>query len=108
MAEQSVHCVVVDGVARGPHNHERLVWGIVSDLDLMRAASTGRLDAEAGEAAASEIITINPDEDIKRAAQIMGEHDCSHLIVVSPDGVESLGVISSLDVARALGSRPPR
>jgi CBS domain-containing protein len=81
------------------------VWGIVSDLDLMRAASARRVDAEAGEAAASEIVTINPDEDVERAAQIMGEHDCSHLIVTSPDGVEPLGVISSLDVARALVSR---
>jgi CBS domain-containing protein len=108
MAEHSVHCVVVDGLAEGPHHTERLVWGIVSDVDLMRAAGSGRLDAEAGEAAVSEIITINPDEDIERASQIMGEHDCSHLIVVSPDGVEPLGVISSLDAARALGSRPPR
>ena len=107
MAEQSVHCVVVDGVARGPHNHERLVWGIVSDLDLMRAAGTGRLDAEVGQVTASQIITVNPDENIERAAQIMAEHDCSHLVVVSPDGVEPLGVISSLDVARALVSRPP-
>jgi CBS domain-containing protein len=108
MAEHSVHCVVVDGLADGPHHSERLVWGIVSDVDLMRAAGSGRLDAEAGEAAASEIVTINPDEDIERAAQIMGEHDCSHLIVVAPDSGQPLGVISSLDIARALASGPRR
>jgi CBS domain-containing protein len=107
MAEHGVHCVVVDGLAQGPHHDERLVWGIVSDVDLMRAAGSGRLHAEAGEAAASEIVTIGPEEDIECAAQIMGEHDCSHLIVVLPDSGQPLGVISSLDVARALawGSR---
>jgi CBS domain-containing protein len=72
MAEQSVHCVVVDGSAQGPHHSEQLVWGIVPDVDLIRAAGSGRLDAEAGEAAASEIVTIDPEEDIERAAQIIG------------------------------------
>jgi hypothetical protein len=32
----------------------------------------------------------------------MGEHDCSHLIVLAPDSEQPLGVISSLDVARGL------
>jgi hypothetical protein len=31
----------------------------------------------------------------------MGEHDCSHLIVIEPDSGRPLGVVSSLDVARA-------
>jgi CBS domain-containing protein len=107
MAEHSVHAVFVDGVTRGPQNHERLVRGFVTDLDLARAAASGPLDAEAGEVTASQIVTINPDETSGRAAQIMGEHDCSHLVVVSPEEVEPLGVTSSLEVARALVSRPP-
>ena len=107
MAEHSVHAVFVDGMARDPLNHERLVRGFVTDLDLMRAAGSGRLDAEVGQVTASQILTVDPDEKIERAAQIMAEHDCSHLVVVSPDGAEPLGVISSLDIARALVSRPP-
>ena len=107
MAEHSVHAVLVDGMGRGPLTHERLMRGFVTDLDLMRAAGSGRLDAEVGQVTASQIVTVNPDEKIERAAQIMAEHDCSHLVVVSPDRVEPLGVISSLDVARALVSRPP-
>jgi CBS domain-containing protein len=104
MAENSVHCVVVDGLAPGPHHTERLVWGVISDVDLMRATGAGRLEDQAGELAATEIVTIDPSEDIQRAAQLMGEHDCSHLIVVEPNSGRPLGVVSSLDVARAIVS----
>jgi CBS domain-containing protein len=108
MAENQVHCVVVDGLARGPHHTERLVWGVISDVDLMRAEGARRMEGEAGEIAATEIVTVDPHEDIQRAAQVMGEHGCSHLIVVEPDSGRPLGVVSSLDVARALvwGPRP--
>ncbi len=107
MAENSVHCVVVDGLARGPHT-ERLVWGVISDVDFMRAAGAERMEGEAGEIATLEIVTINPTDNIQQAAQLMGEHECSHLIVVDPDSGRPLGVVSSLDVARALvwGPRP--
>ena len=108
MAENSVHCIVVDGLARGPRNVEQLVWGVITDVELMRAASTGDLDQEVGKLAATEIITINPHDHIQRAAQLMGEHECSHLIVVDPDSGRPLGVISSLDIAKGLawGPRP--
>jgi CBS domain-containing protein len=107
MAENTAHCVVVDGLARGPHHSGHLVWGTVSDVELMRAVASGRLDGAAGEAATGELVTISPDESMERAAQIMGEQDCSHLIVVAPDSGKPLGVISSLDIARgvAWGSR---
>jgi len=106
MAEHSVHCVVVDGAKVPSHSHERLARDFVTDVDLMRAVGSGRLDAKAGEATANQIVTVIPGESIERAAQIMSEHQCSHLVVVSADGVEPLGVISSLDVVRAV-SRPP-
>ncbi len=66
------------------------------------------MDGEAGEIAASEIVTIERSEDVQRAPQLMGEHECSHLIVTDPDSGRPLGVVSSLDVARALvwGPRP--
>jgi CBS domain-containing protein len=65
------------------------------------------LDGESGQAATGELVTVNPDESIEHAAQIMGEHNCSHLIVVAPDSGTPLGVISSLDIARGIawGSR---
>jgi CBS domain-containing protein len=112
MARHCVHCVVVDGLARGADRGEHLVWGILSDLDLMRAAAAGRLDVAAGELAASEIITVDPDDTIERVVQLMAEHDITHVVVVAPDTGQPAGVVSSLDVAGALareyGTGPER
>jgi CBS domain-containing protein len=102
MAELGVRCVVVGGLARGDHGEERFVWGIVSDLDLMRAIAAERLADPAAELAVTEIVTIAPHEPVARAAQLMGEHDCAHLIVAAAGSQRPLGVISSLDVARAI------
>jgi CBS domain-containing protein len=102
MARHCVHCVVVDGLARGADRDEHRVWGILSDLDLMRAVAAGRLDVAAGELAASEIVTVDPDDTIEHVAQLMAEHDITHLVVVAPDTGRPAGVISSLDVAEAL------
>jgi CBS domain-containing protein len=108
MAEHNVHCVVVDGLARDRHHNERLVWGILSDIEVMRAVGDEQMDVQAGALAATEIVTIAVEDDVHRAAQLMSEHECSHLVVVDRDVARPVGVISSLDVARALawGVRP--
>jgi len=101
MASRSVHCVVVDGLERDPRGGEHLVWGLVSDRELMAAASDSRLDAPAGEVAAGEVVTVEPADTAREAARLMAEHECSHLIVTDPRSGRPLGVVSSLDVARA-------
>jgi CBS domain-containing protein len=98
----TVHCVVVSGLAPTAHHSERLVWGIVSDIDLMGAAASDALGTEAGQVAATEIVTVDPGEDVERAAQLMSAHDCAHLVVISPESGEPIGVVSTLDVAGAL------
>lgn len=103
MAENSVRCVVVEGLARGRDRQEELVWGIVSDLDLIKAVAAGRGYVSAGEIAATEIVTVEVSDSVEQALQLMAEHECTHLVVVSPEG-EPAGVISSLDVAGALAS----
>jgi CBS domain-containing protein len=106
MAEHDVHCVVVDGLARGPHDREQLVWGIVTDTDLMRALAAQESGTRAGEIATTEPATVDAGDDLQKATQIMAEQDCSHLIVTSAG--RPVGVISALDIARALvwGRRP--
>jgi CBS domain-containing protein len=101
MAEHGVHCVVVDGLARGLGGSEKLVWGIVSDMDLIAAAASGRAGVSAGELAATEIVTVAPSEPVEQAVRLMAQHECPHVIVVSGDG-QPVGVVSSLDVAEAL------
>jgi CBS domain-containing protein len=83
MAEEGTHSVVVYRLAPGSHNDEERGWGIVSDVDLMRAVGAGGLRTKASEAAANEIVTIGIHESLERAAQVMAEHECSHLIVTA-------------------------
>jgi CBS domain-containing protein len=99
MANERVHCVVV-AHSTGRHG----LWGVVSDLDLVAAASVRALDEQtAGGSAASPALTVDPGETLQRAAQLMTEHSTAHLIVVA-DG-RPAGVLSTLDIARALAVR---
>ena len=99
MVRELVHCVVVEsgsGEAGPP-------WGIVSDLDLVAAASVRDLnDQRAGGSAGSPVVTVSPKETLERAAQLMTEHNTAHLIVVDPNEQRPLGVLSTLDIAASL------
>ena len=99
MATRRVHCVVVTGFGRS----EAPLWGIVSDLDLVAAAYIRGLDEQtAGGSAATPAVVVSPTETLERAAQLMTEHAITHLVVV--DAGEPVGVLSTLDVARACSS----
>ena len=102
MAEQSIHSVVVAGIVRRDHAGERLTWGIVSDLDLMRAMRPDADEATAAEAAGTELVTVSPHESLEQAVQLMDEHETAHLVVVSPDTGRPVGMLSTLDIARAV------
>ena len=102
MAEQSIHSVVVAGIARRDHAGDHLAWGIVSDLDLMRALAPGADEATAGEFAGTEIVAVSPLDSLGQAVQLMAEHETAHLVVVSPDTGNPVGMLSTLDVARAI------
>ena len=54
--------------------------------------------------AATAALTVRPTETIQRAAQLMTEHATAHLVVVDEER-RPLGVISTLDIAAALGER---
>jgi CBS domain-containing protein len=102
MARYSIHCVVVLADIDEADWDGRL-WGVVSDLDLVEAAAGADVDERtAGGTAASPLITIAPDETLERAAQLMAEHETSHLVVVDPASDRPVGVLSTLDVARVV------
>ena len=97
MATHAVHCVV--GLGDVTEDDTQL-WGVVSDRDVVAAAAAGaEAGGTAGDSAATEVLTIGPRETLRRAAQLMTEHDVSHLIVVEPGSERPLGVLSTLDVA---------
>jgi CBS domain-containing protein len=100
MATHHVHSVVVSGIGTDPVHGEHLVWGLISDMDLVRAAEIG-IEGQTAEAVArSEPITVGPSTSLATAARLMDVHGTSHLIVVSNGA--PVGVLSSLDIAGAL------
>jgi CBS domain-containing protein len=101
MANHHVHCVVVMGVA---HNgsEEPLVWGIISDLDLIRAGVRNDADESAGALAQQPIISVKPNVALREAAELMLGHGVSHLVVIDPEKLVPIGILSSLDVAGVL------
>jgi CBS domain-containing protein len=100
MSAYRIHCVVVGGLSEDLHG-TRLVWGVVSDLDLARAVASGQ-EATAGQVAATEPITASPFDPLAAVAQVMADHEVSHLVVVGEKAAEPMGVISTLDLARAV------
>lgn len=106
MALYRVHAILVTA-----HGEEELPgrggWGIISDADLLRAAEVGDLDEqESASIAVTPVLTVASSAELTRAAQLMVEHEASHLIVVERRSGRPIGVISTLDIARALAGFP--
>jgi CBS domain-containing protein len=97
MATYHIHSIVVrtgDREGAGPDES----WGIVSDLDMVAAGADAE-DRTAGRACATEVVTVEPDESLDRAAQLMTEHEIAHLLVVDPTTKDPVGILSTLDIA---------
>ena len=105
MVERSIHCVVVGGVHR-EHGGERLTYGIVSDLDLMRGLQEPDGARIASDVATTELVTVLPSETLETAARLMNEHGTAHLIVASPQTGLPVGIVSTLDIARVASKEP--
>lgn len=108
MATYRVHAILVTA-----HGDEGLPdgrsWGIVSDADLLRAAAAVDLDEQpARTISAAPLLTVAATDELAHAVELMGEHDVSHLLVVDPVSGRPVGVLSTLDVARALAGFPER
>jgi CBS domain-containing protein len=108
MATYRVHAVLVTG-----HGEETLgdggPWGIVSDTELLRASSGHDIgQTTARDAALTPAHTIASSDALGVAAELMAAHDASHLVVVEQHSGRPIGVLSTLDVARALAGFPER
>ncbi|HEY2355586.1 MAG TPA: CBS domain-containing protein [Gaiellaceae bacterium] len=80
------------------------LWAVVSDLDLVAAT---RLDLDrvtAGSAAVTPLVTVDAEESIANAGDIMAQHGIAHLAVTDSSSHRPVGVISTLDIARAVAA----
>jgi CBS domain-containing protein len=103
MATFNVHSVFVFEHAE-EIDGEPLLWGVVSDLDLVAAARRDIDRQTARASAVTPLITVPTDAPLERAAELMARHGISHLAVVDPATKRPVGVISTLDLARSIAS----
>lgn len=96
MATYRIHCVVVSEMEGATP------VGVVADIDLAAAAASHSRKATAGQLARSEPVTVAADDSLERAAQLMAEHEVSHLVVIQPHSGHPVGVLSALDLAGVL------
>ena len=108
MAVHRIHCVVVrNEAASWTETPGAGLWGVVSDLDLVRILVTdGGLRRTAGESAATPAVVVGADDPLRRAAELMAARAITHLVVVDHDA-RPVGVVSTLDVARAVAGAVP-
>ena len=102
MTKHRVHAVPIVDDKRRPID-------LVSALDVVAAASSGKLSVTAHVAAATEpLITISADAPLDRAAKLMTRHRVHHLIVVDPPGGYPVGILSTLDIAALVADNSER
>ncbi|HEY7150698.1 MAG TPA: CBS domain-containing protein [Solirubrobacterales bacterium] len=71
-----------------------------ADTPLSSAAQTMTGERIAG----MEFLTVDADESLERAAQMMADHELTHLIVLDPQSAKAIGVLSTHDLAGAIAS----
>ena len=103
MATHRVHSVFVFDYSQEDDDATEL-WGLVSDRDLVAAAWADVADQTAGESAVTPLVYVSSGDDLRHAAQLMAESGVSHLAVVDPLTRRPVGVVSTLDIARAIAS----
>ena len=106
MATYRVHAILVHANGRPVDGRG---WGVVCDADVLRAAETSDLGKRTARSAATRSpLTVAPTDSVAQVARLMLEHRVSHVVVVDSQPPRPVGVLSTLDIARALAGFPER
>jgi len=106
MARHRIHAVVICDYG-DEADADRELCGIVSDRDIAEAVASASLDGRTAAGCAGEpLLTVYADEDLRRAAQLLAEHGVSHLVVADRQTGRPIGILSTLDLARAIAESP--
>ena len=85
---------------------DRLV-GVVTDRDIvLRVVAEGKSlqSTTVSEIASSDLVTVDPQQDLSEALQLMARHQVRRLPVVEEDG-KLVGILAQADVAREADDR---
>ena len=104
MATFGVHAIFVFEREDDDDDAVAPLWAVVSDLDLV-AATQAELDTvTAGTTAVTPLVTVPADRPLVEAASLMAQYGIAHLAVTDPLSGSPIGVVSTLDIARAVAS----
>lgn len=108
MATNNVHCIAVMSIAHDDSG-ERLIWGIISDVDLVRAGVRDGRDRSGSASALAQqpLVSVAPGTPLREAGELMLANDVSHLVVIEPESQRPVGVLSTLDFAGVLACGEP-
>jgi CBS domain-containing protein len=82
----------------------RHLWAVVSDLDLVAATQLDLDSLTAGATAVTPLVSVAADSSIAEAGSLMAQYGIAHLAVTEPGSRRPIGVISTLDIARAVAT----
>jgi CBS domain-containing protein len=100
MATYHVHCVAVIGISH--EEPECGVWGVISDLDLVRAGIRDGEGTTARTVARQPVVGVEPTTPLREACEEMLTHGVSHLVVIETGTGRPMGILSTADVAGVL------
>jgi CBS domain-containing protein len=100
LAAHRIHAVIVASP------DEAAPCAVVTDRDVVFGHSLGKLDRLTARDAASEpTVTVRADLDLQYASEVMAQHGTMHVVVTSPGDGRPVGILSSLDIANAVGAK---
>jgi CBS domain-containing protein len=105
MTTYGVHAIFVFEHADEDDEAPQL-WAVVSDLDLVAATGLDLDTLTAGAAAVTPLVSVAADRSIAEAGSLMAQYGIAHLAVTDPEFDRPIGVISTLDIARAVAAEP--
>jgi signal-transduction protein with cAMP-binding, CBS, and nucleotidyltransferase domain len=103
MATFGVHAIFVFEHTDEDDEAQQL-WAVVSDLDLVAATQLDLDTLTAGATAVTPLVTVAATESIGEAGSLMAQYGIAHLAVTDPESRRLIGVISTLDIARAVAA----
>ena len=80
----------------------KLVWGIVTDVDLLRAGVGQGVEGTAGTIAAQVPISAEPTTPLRAARGLMLAHGSKHLVLIDRQVRRPVGILSTLDIVGVL------